>query len=307
MISSLWWVANGALLGAGLVLAVAGIAGTTQPKKPLPWQGEKGTLARRFAAQRRMLLAVAAVAGLLVWLVTGMVMAGVLVAAAIAGGPWLLSGPAQTKAQIERRDALAEWAQRLSEMVRLGNALEKALIASRKHAPAPLAEEVAELADKVQAQWPTHEALADFARGFGDVTGDKVCSALMLAARDPGPGLAQAMEDLAASVREEVKMRQGIEADRQKTRTTVRTLTLITLGIVALGFTVPQYTGVYATLMGQLVLAMLAAGFVATLVWVRRLATRGHTPRVLVPDPRSPVKMPERPDAVVGSDGWGSL
>ncbi|MYT68334.1 hypothetical protein GTY60_01400 [Streptomyces sp. SID8367] len=297
-------MANGTLLGLGLVLAVAGIVGTSRPKSPLPWQGERGVLARQFAAQRRILLGAAAVAFVLVWLVTGVLMAGLIVGGAVAGGPWLLSGPAMTKAQIARRDALGEWAQRLSEMVRLGNALEKSLIASRKHAPAALAEEVGELADKIQAQWPTHEALADFARGFDDVTGDKVCSALILASQDPGPGLAQAMEDLAASVREEVKMRQGIEADRQKTRTTVRTLTLITLGIVALGFTVPQYTGVYATLMGQLVLAVLVGFFVATLVWVRRLATRGHTPRVLVPDPRSPVKTPERPQEV---DAMGVL
>lgn len=302
MITSLWWVANGTFLGLGLVLAVAALVGTTAPNKPLPWQGERGTLALQFAAQRRALIAVGGVALVVVWLVTGMVMAGIIVGATIVGGPWLLSGPAMTKAQIARRDALGDWAQRLSEMVRLGNALEKALIASRKHAPAALAPEVAELADKVQAQWPTDQALADFARGFDDVTGDKICSALILAARDPGPGLAQAMEDLAASVRDEVRMRQSIEADRQRTRTTVRTLTLITLGIVALGFTVPQYTGVYATLTGQLVLALLSTGFVATLVWVRRYATRGHTARVLVPDARSPVKMPAQRDEADGAD-----
>ncbi|MFF1400688.1 type II secretion system F family protein [Streptomyces sp. NPDC058287] len=303
MITSLWWVANGTLLGLGLVLAVAALVGTTAPKRGLPWKGERGTMARQYAAQRRVLIGVAVVVLLVVWLITGAVMAGIIVGAVIVGGPWLLSGPAMTKMQIARRDALGDWAQRLSEMVRLGNALERALIASRKHAPAALAAEVAELADKVQAQWPTHEALADFARGFDDVTGDKVCSALILAAQDPGPGLAQAMEDLAASVREEVKMRQGIESDRQKVRTTVRTLTVITLGIVALGFTVPQVTGVYATLMGQLVLALLAAGFVATLVWVRSYATRGRTARVLVPDPRSPVKTDRHPDAQADTVG----
>ncbi|GAA2349545.1 type II secretion system F family protein [Streptomyces kunmingensis] len=295
MITSVWWAASGALLGLGLVLAVAGLVGTARPKAVLPWQGERSTLARQFAAQRQLQIAAGVVALLLVWLITGVVMAGLIVGGVIVGGPWLLSGPAMNKAQIARRDALGEWAQRLSEMVRLGNALEKALIASRKHAPAALADEVGELADKIQSQWPTHEALGDFATGFDDVTGDKVVSALILAAQDPGPGLAQAMEDLAASVRDEVKLRQSIEADRQKTRTTIRTLTLITLGIVGLGFTVPQYTGVYATLMGQLILALLVAGFVATLVWVRRLATRGHTPRVLVPDVRSPVRTPDRP------------
>ncbi|WP_372350937.1 hypothetical protein [Streptomyces sp. KL116D] len=59
MITNLWWVANGTLLGLGLVLTVAGFVGTTAPKKPLPWQRERGTVARRFAAQRRILLGLA--------------------------------------------------------------------------------------------------------------------------------------------------------------------------------------------------------------------------------------------------------
>jgi uncharacterized membrane protein len=296
VIASLWWIVSGALLGLGLVLAATGIVGTTQPKKSLPWRGERGTLARQFAAQRRVLLGVGVVALISVWLVTGMVVAGVLVGGIIVGAPWLLSGEAMVKAEIARRDALGEWAQRLSEMVRLGNALEKSLIASRKHAPAPLADEVGELADKIQAQWPVHEALADFARGFNDTTGDKVCSALILASLDPGPGLAQAMEDLAASVRREVASRRTIEADRQKNRTTVRIMTMITIALIAVGFAVPQFTGAYATAIGQLVLALLASGFVGTLIWVRRLAARGHAPRVMVPDKRSPVKMPEHPE-----------
>ncbi|NEB78982.1 type II secretion system F family protein [Streptomyces sp. SID14478] len=304
MIPSLWWIVTGALGGIGVVLAVAGLVGTSAPKKPLPWQGERGTMARQFAAQRRLLLAVAGVALLVVWLVTAMVMAGVIVAAVIVGGPWLLAGQAVNRTQIARREALADWAQRLSEMVRLGNALERCLIASRKHAPTALAAEVIDLSDKIQAGWPAHEALADFARGLDDVTGDKVCAALIMAARDPGPGLAQAMEDLSVSVREEVKQRRAIEADRQRIRTTVRGLTIVALVLVGLGFTVPSYTGVYAGALGQLVLALLSGGFVATLMWGRSYATRGRSARVLVPDRKSPVKVPERPDA--DEDGFAA-
>ncbi|WP_338704313.1 type II secretion system F family protein (plasmid) [Streptomyces sp. Q6] len=304
MITSVWWIVTGALGGIGVVLAVAGLVGTTEPKKPLPWRGERGTMARQFAAQRRVLLAVAGVALLVVWLLTGVVMAGVIVASVIVGGPWLLSGQAVNKTQIARREALADWAQRLSEMVRLGNALERCLIASRKHAPLALAGEVTDLSDKIQAGWPAHEALADFARALDDVTGDKVCAALIMAAQDPGPGLAQAMEDLAASVREEVKMRRDIEAKRQSVRTTVRGLTIVALVLVGLGFTVPSYTGVYAGALGQLVLALLTGGFVATLVWGRSYATRGRSARVLVPDRKSPVRVASRPES--DEDGFAA-
>ncbi|MEU5436429.1 type II secretion system F family protein [Streptomyces sp. NPDC020719] len=296
MIAGWWWALSGALLSGGLLALAIGLVGTNVPKGPgvlARWQQQpRSGPAARQAARRKALLAAAMVAAVVVWLVSGVFMVALITAAAVVGVPWLTAPVAATKEQLAKRDALAEWTQRLAEVLRLGVAIEQALKTSRRHAPQALEREIEELVDKVDAGWPLSQAVEDFGRELDDPTADKVCAALKLSVADPGPGLAQAMQDMSAALRDEVSARQKIEAEREKSRTVVRVLTYITLALVPLGFTVPQVTDVFTTLLGQLVLALLSASFVAVLVWSRNYATRGRTARVLVPDPRSPVSLP---------------
>ncbi|MEV6400954.1 type II secretion system F family protein [Streptomyces sp. NPDC051907] len=205
--------------------------------------------------------------------------------------PWLLATGSAAR-RIAKLEALGEWTQRLSDVLRLGLGLQQALVSGRKNAPPALHGEVSELADKLQAGWQAREALEDFAQQVDDVTADKVCAALALCAIDSGPGLAQALEDLAASVRDEVAARRTIEADRAKSRTAVRWMTIISLLVVLAGFAVPHYTAPYATGLGQLVLALLGGAFAAVLAWMRSLAGHRPVPRFLVSDPRSRVRQP---------------
>jgi hypothetical protein len=136
------------------------------------------------------------------------------------------------------------------------------------------------------------------------VTADKVTAALILSVNDRGPGLVQALEDLAETVREEVARKRAIEADRAKPRTTVRWMTLITLGVVGAGFFVPSYTRPYSTLLGQLVLAFLTAAFVGVLAMMRQLGTFRRIPRFLITDTRSAVGSPAAAvDAAAERDG----
>ncbi|MET9669623.1 type II secretion system F family protein [Streptomyces sp. NPDC006475] len=297
MMGGLWWSACAAMLVAGAVMLVAALAGTTTPKQPAEvarwrarWSG--GPAGRERAARRRLLMVGAVVVTAGVWAVTGVFVAALLLGAAVAGVPWLLTPTASASVRIAKLEALGEWTGRLSDVLRLGFGLQQALISTRKNPPAALREEVIELAEKLQAGWHPREALEDFAGHLDDVTGDKVCAALALCAVDAGPGLAQALDDLAGSVREEVAKRRQIEADRAKPRTAVRWMTLISLCIVLAGFTVPDYTAPYSTLIGQLTLALLAAAFTAVLAWMRSLAGHKPVPRFLVSDPRSRVKQP---------------
>jgi hypothetical protein len=69
-------------------------------------------------------------------------------------------------------------------------------------------------------------------------------------------------------------------------------MTIITVGIVVAGFFVPSYTAPYSTLLGQLVLAFLTAGFVATLALMRQLGAFRRIPRFLTSDPTSTVRLP---------------
>ncbi|MDX3075886.1 type II secretion system F family protein [Streptomyces sp. MI02-7b] len=289
----LLWVVTGAALVAGLVGIVVGVTGTEAPQRP--------SLVARFRSRRiggvggralqrgRTRLAVGGVAGAVVWAVTGVFVAAVLVLLAVPGVPWLLAPTKGTHMRIARLEALGDWTHRLSNVLRLGRGLDEALALSRKGVPEPIAVEVADLVDRLTVGWRPADALREFGDALDDVTADKVVAALILSAADRGPGLAQALDDLAASVHEEVGKRRQIEADRAKPRTTVRWMTLITLGVVAFGFLIPGYTAPYGTLLGQLVLALLAAGFVAVLVWMRQLADHHPVPRFLIADPRSRV------------------
>lgn len=297
MTTALWWMLCGALLAGGLVATVAAMIGTTEPAgqgRLARWQAQwsGGPDGKERVARRRVFAAAAVVVTAVVWLISGVFMAAVLLGAAVIGVPWLLSPAASVKGRIAKLEALADWTQRLSEILRLGFALEQALITSRKNPPAAIEDEVSELADKLKAGWLPVDALKDFADRLDDVTADKVCAGLMLCAVDPGPGLAQVLEDVSASIREEVAQRRKIESDRAKARSAVRTMTIISLCLVLAGFLVP-YTDPYGTLLGQLVLALLAAAFAAVLWWTRRLASNHPVPRFLIIDPRSRVKQVE--------------
>jgi Flp pilus assembly protein TadB len=296
MTGLLLWVVTGLAVSGGLVGLVAGIVGTTAPKGPsltARLRARTGHADQDARARRRNRLAAGAIAGALVWLVTGVFVAGVLVMLAIVGVPWLLAPTKGAAVRIGKLEALGDWTQRLSNVLRLGRGLDEALKLSRKGVPEPIAGEVGDLVDRLQVGWRADEALRQFGNALDDVTADKVVAALILSASDRGPGLAQALEDLADSVHEEVAKRRAIESDRAKPRTTVRWMTIITLAVVAVGFLIPGYTAPYGTLLGQLVLALLAAGFVGVLAWMRTLADHKPIPRFLIADPRSQVTVPD--------------
>ncbi|MEU9304917.1 type II secretion system F family protein [Streptomyces sp. NPDC048269] len=293
------WVLAGLALAGGLVGLVCGIVGTTAPKGPTV--AARVRAGRRLAGRdqrmaRRTRLVGGALAGVLLWLVTGVFVAGALVFLAVVGVPWLLAPTKSATARIGKLEALGDWTQRLANVLRLGRGLDEALQISRKGCPDEIAAEVGDLVDRLHVGWRPADALRLFGDALDDVTADKVVAALVLSAADRGPGLAQALDDLAESVHEEVSRRRAIEADRAKPRTTMRWMTIITLGVVGAGFLIPSYTAPYGTLIGQLVLAVLAVGFVGVLALMRQIADTKPVPRFLVADPRSAVTLASRAD-----------
>ncbi|MER7467903.1 type II secretion system F family protein [Streptomyces sp. NPDC097981] len=238
---------------------------------------------------RRTCLIGGALSGVLLWLISGVFIAGVMVFLAVIGVPWLLSPTRSATARIAKLEALGDWTQRLANVLWLGRGLDEALQVSRRGCPEDITGEVADLVDRLQVGWRPVDALREFGDQLGDVTADKVVAALVLSASDRGPGLAQALEDLAESVHEEVARRRAIEADRAKPRTAMRWMTIITLSVIGCGFLIPSYTAPYGTLLGQLVLAVLLAGFVGVLALMRQIADIKPVPRFLIADPRSAV------------------
>ncbi|WP_380281246.1 type II secretion system F family protein [Kitasatospora purpeofusca] len=296
------FVLCGLALTAGLVALVVWARGSEPPEEgaeepealnPLAsrlhvfWYGAPGTASARVARLRRVQLPLALIGAPLGWLFTGIPLSVLLVPLAVFGLPWLFDATRSDTDRIERLEALSEWTQRIADVLLLGVGLNQAIVTSRRTAPAAIESEVGELAARLQARWRPEEALRVFADSMADATADKVLAALLLRAGDSGPGLARALADMADSVREEVRQRRTIEADRAKHRTTIRWLVGIILLVVVVGSFNTEYTRPYGTVLGQLVLGVVCALFVAVIAWMRALASYPPVPRLLEADRRS--------------------
>jgi tight adherence protein B len=271
----------GALLVAGLIGIVAGLRRT--PKTPPAPQrarvGVPGWL-RSVNRRTRILILVGLAVGVLVALLTGWLIAVLVVPAALAGLPVLLSAPS-TASKIERLEAMEEWTRSLSGVLTVGIGLEEALVATSRSAPEPIRPEVTRLVARLRARWSTEEALRMFADDLNDATGDLVAANLILGARRRGAGVASVLESLAESVAADVRARRAIEADRAKPRATARWVTLITIGVLAVLALTGSYISPYSTPLGQMILVLLLGAYVATLVWMRRMAAGKPLPRFI--------------------------
>lgn len=274
----------GALLVAGVIGVVAGLR-LAPVRPPAPRRGgERGRpWSQRLAALpagRRQLLIVGGVAGVVLALATGWVIAVVLVPAAVVGVPMLLSAPEEAQ-RTTRLEALEEWTRSLSGVLSVSVGLEQALIATVRSAPEPIRAEVTALAARLRARWSTEDAIRAFADDIDDTTGDLVAGYLILGARRRGTGLAAVLESLAESVAADVRIRREIQNDRDKPRGTARLVTLITIGVLAFLAMTGDYVRPYASPFGQLLLTALLGLYVATLVWMRKMAMGKPLPRFI--------------------------
>ena len=273
----------GALIVAGLIGLVLGIVPTATPRLNRP--GPKFASAIASTSRRsRLLLLGGVVGGLVVWLVTEWALALVAVPVAAVGLPLLLATPPSV-ARINRLEAMEEWTRLLAGVLTVGAGLEQALTATLRSAPEPIAPEVTRLVARLRSRWVTQDALRAFADELDDATGDLIAANLILAARRRGAGLSSVLEGLAESVAADVRARREVEADRAKPRATARWVTLISLSVLVVLAISGEYVEPYRSAVGQLILVGLLSAYVATLVWMRRMAIGRPAPRILSPRP----------------------
>src|SRR3954452_1619015 len=280
-------VVGSALVG-GVVLAVVGFVAVPDAGRP----GTARAAPRPIAAllgdslppsarrRRRLWLAGSALGGVLVWLLSGWALAVVVFPLLVVGIPLLLSSP-PTATDVDRLTAIEQWTRGMSGVLTVGSGIEHAIAASLGSTPEPIAPMVGTLVARLNARWPTDGALRAFADDLDDATGDLVAATLILGAQRRGPGLAAVLDDLAATVAEEVRIRRGIEADRAKPRTTARWVTILTLLVLAVLALNSTYIAPYRTPLGQVALAVFLAMYVGCLVWLRAMTRGKPTPRFL--------------------------
>ena len=199
---------------------------------------------------------------------------------AVIGLPILLSAP-PAATQIARLEAMEEWTRSLSGVLTVGIGLEQALVATLRSTPAPIADEVQRLVTRLRARWDTEKALRAFADELDDATGDLIAANLILGARRRGAGLASVLEGLAESVGADVRARRQVEADRAKPRATARWVTVISASVLVVLALSGTYVEPYRTPVGQVLLVLLLSAYVATLIWMRRMAAGKPLPRFL--------------------------
>jgi Flp pilus assembly protein TadB len=276
---------------ATVLLLVGGwvtVSGVLRRPPPAPrYRRRRGLMqlaTRRLSRRTGWLLGVGFVLGIAVAVTTGWVIAIVLLPAALAGLPALLTAP-EPAARIDRLEAMEEWTRALAGVLTVGVGLEQALVATLRSTPAPIRPEVTALVARLRARWATADAIRAFADDLDDATGDLIAANLLLGAQRRGSGLASVLQGLAESVAADVRARRAIEADRAKPRATARWITLITVGVLGLLALNGPYVAPYGSSIGQLVLALLLSLYVATLLWLRTMARGERLPRFLAGAP----------------------
>ena len=265
---------------AGGILIVLGLA--YQPPEPgsaKPVRAKRTT--PRFSRQQQMWALIGLAAGVLLFLYSGWFILIPIAAVAGATLPLFLSkGDAPQK--IARLEALETWTRSLSGLTVAGTGLEQTLTSSLASAPETIKTQVGSLVARLNARWPTREALEAFARDFDDPTADLIVMHLLLKEQARGAGLAEALDDLAEIIFEEVKVRRQIETDRAKPRTQVRIVAIATLVVLAALPFLGTYTAAYATPLGQVLLTIWVVLFGLLLVWMRSISIGKPAPRLLV-------------------------
>jgi Flp pilus assembly protein TadB len=260
----------GALLGVGIFVLIEALIG--RPASAA--QESRPSLVERYKlADSGQQLLIGLIAAVLTLVITRWVTATIAAFALGFFGRSLIGGAASARSEMVRLEALATWTESLRDTIAGAVGLEQAIPATYLAAPPVIRTPLALLIDRLRTREPLADALVKFANDLKDPSADLIIAALILNARLRGPGLRDVLGALSASAREELDMRQRIDAARKATRRSVQIIVGITL-VVVLGMTLLNraYVAPYDSPQGQLVLVVIFALFGAGFLWLRRLA-----------------------------------
>ena len=259
---------SGAVAGGGLLLLIASLVGWT----PRADTGPRFT--DRLAPAdlgRRFVLAIGL--GTVALLATGWLVIAIGVALLGFFATALFGGASHGRSEVLRLEALASWTESLRDTIAGAVGLEQAIPASYNAAAPAIKPQLALLIDRLHTREPLPDALLKFGDDINDPGADLILAALVLNARLRGPGLRDVLTALSQAAREEMDMRNRIEASRASTRRSVQIITALTLVVVfGLRFLNPDYVQPYDSFAGQVTLAVVCVVFALGFLWLRRLS-----------------------------------
>jgi tight adherence protein B len=265
----------GAGVGGGIVLIVWGLRPGPEPHAA---PGKHSPVFPDLAARMGRAAAAGLVAGLITrWPV-----------AIAAGGGFgffatdLLSAKSQRDRDVDRSEAIAGWAEMLRDTITAVSGLEEAIVATAGLAPTQIRPAIEDLVIRLERQ-SLSASLAQLAEDLGDPTADLVIAALALAARGEAKELGELLSSLAETARDNASMRVRVDAVRARTRTAVRIISGVTVGMMALLLLLNRtYLQPFDAAAGQATLVLVFAGFAAGLIWLSAMSRYQAPERFIV-------------------------
>jgi Flp pilus assembly protein TadB len=221
-------------------------------------------------------------AGLTVGAVTGWPAAAGWVGLLVGWLPSLATRGRAQRAQADRVQALARWAEMLRDQVRVGGDIGQAITGAARVAPAPIAGPAERLAGRLAVGQPA-AALAAFAAEVDDPMAEVVAAALTMAMSRPTGRLAELLGELARAIRDQASVRLRVEADRRRLRTVTWGVLAAVGGWLAVIYVLSgRYLSAYDTAAGQAVLLVAGGAFAGGLVALARMDRLASPPRLVV-------------------------
>ena len=264
----------GALVGAGLVVAVTAGRGTTSIRSERSPRRDMG------ADPRLVRFGAGTAAGIVVLAATGWPVAALVTGLAAGCLPGTLEGRRRQADQRGTVEAIAAWTEMLRDAVASGRGVQEAVALTAPLAPAALRPATLTLRAR-SVRGPLAPALRAFADEVADPMADLVAATLTLAATREVRELGDLLGALARTTRQRAALRLTAEAGRAGMRTTARSIAGVTVALlVGLVTLQPAYLAPYTTPAGQLV-AVAACAWFALGFWGLARLGRPSAPRRL--------------------------
>ena len=263
--SALLFAAFGAVVGLGFVLLIAAIRG----REVVPRLSDHlpdGVGRELFLGA----IFLGLVIGVLVFVVTGWPVAAVTAGALVIFLPQVLLRRRHQEIYIDRTQAIAAWTEMIRDNLAGAAGLEQALLATAPLAPNAIHDEVLRLEARLDRQVPLVEALRLLGDELDHPSADLVVVAIAKASKMEVRELNPLLTRLAASIRDDVRMRLRVEVSRARIRQSSRIVIGFTILFMVLLYAFGQaLLEPYDTVVGQVWLAAVVGVFVAAALLIR--------------------------------------
>lgn len=273
----------GATVVLGLLLIVVGLRRAERSPSTASSTGLWTRLRERWTELPRAhktWVAVSVAAGVVAAVVSGWLLALVVVPAVAIVVPLLLAAPPNREVDILA--GLDRWVRIVATSLSSGRSIRDAMFSTRRQVPEVLTEPVGRLCTRLDQGWTVRDSLFAMADELRSADADAVVAALAIAAEKGGAGARAALTALSDSIQDRLRALREVAAERAKPRAVVRQVTIITLSVLAAAVLFNgQFFAPYATPLGQIIALVLTAAYLGCLMMLRRLTIPPMAPRFL--------------------------